>query len=154
MSGEESQNHRFGQPGWKDFPNPSHNKGKDISTLSYFEQEKLQEWTERIMQQYDFLSEEEIQSAILEHNFDQEKIDHFFEKYQVDEKYEKLPAFQWKQVDKKEFSNKKSRGSTGYRGRGGKNYNTQFYDEFYNENQQYDEGYDQYGQEYYTEDVQ
>ena len=125
MSGGNYQN-EFGEPGWNhgqdSYKESYDNYESPSNTLSYHQQEKLKDITHKIKSQFDFLEEDEIQSAVIDKNFDIPSIDEHFAKFAIDEKYEGLEAYEWKQVEKKEFVNKKrGRGGRG-RGRGG--YNT------------------------------
>lgn len=112
----ESGQYELGEPGWNNVGN-SYQNYSSYSTLSYHQQEKLQEMTKKIKDQFDFLEEDEIQEKIIEFNFDAQKIDNHFQIYAVDSKYEGLEAYEWKQTEKKEFVNKK-RGKGRGRGRG------------------------------------
>mmetsp|Transcript_15539 Transcript_15539/g.17272 ORF Transcript_15539/g.17272 Transcript_15539/m.17272 type:complete len:132 (+) Transcript_15539:42-437(+) len=128
MSGEQDQ-YAFGAPGWNHGSGSQDNYSNSYSTLSYHEQAKLKDFSSKIRGQFDFLEADEVEQAVLDNNFDVDKINTHFAKFAIDEKYQGLEAYEWKQVDKKEFVNKKRRGGRGgrgnnYRGRG--NYNTQY----------------------------
>lgn len=68
---------------------------------------------QKINAELDFMEPHEIESVILQNNFDEDKINEYFKKFAVDEKYKGLEAYEWKQKEQKTFVNKKKRGGRG-----------------------------------------
>jgi hypothetical protein len=141
---------RYAEPDWNALDSDGNDEEdyQQNSALSFNDQKTLHSMTKKIQEQFDFLTEDEIQSAILENNFDQEKINKYLEKYSIDEKYQGIEAYEWKQVENKPFVNKKR----GKGGRGNANprhnrqyqdtYNQGYYNQPYYGNEEY--GYNQY----------
>lgn len=120
--------------------NDSDEEDEVVNTaLSFNDREKLNSLTNQIKEKFDFLEEDEIKNAILECDFDQEKLNRFFEKFEIDERYKDIDAFKWKTVEQKQFVNKKKPRGRG-RGRGRQSQNP-VYSHGYN--QDFEEGHHQ-----------
>lgn len=98
------------------------------TTLAQDDQKKLVTMTKEIKKRFDFLENDEIRTAILECEFDTDKIDKYLEKYEIEDKYKGINAYEWKIVEEKPIVNKK-------KGRGNKRPNQR------DENNQYQQNY-------------
>ena len=117
------------------------------TALSQNDHKRLLTLTKQIKERFDFLESDEIRTAILECDFDQDRITKYLEKYEIDDKFKGIDAYEWKVVEEKPFVNKK-------KGKGNKRQNQREQSDNYQQNFYYgQENYQNY-YEPYTEHYQ
>lgn len=118
------------------------------TVLPQNDQRRLLTLTKQIKERFDFLDTEEIHTAILECDFDSEKLEKYLEKYEIEDKYKGINAFEWKVIEDKPVVNKK-KGRANKR-QNQREHNDQYQQNYYRPNYYEQQNYHSY-QEHYEE---
>ena len=97
------------------------------TALSQNNHKHLLTLTKQIKERFGFLESNEIRTAILECEFDQDRITKYLEKYEIEGKYKEIDAYEWKIFEEKPVVNKK-------KGKGDKRQNRREQNENYEQN--------------------